>query len=807
MNSQPQNHILYIPVEGMESTHCAAIIDQILKNIDGLKFYQTEFNNKRVVIEVTDKESTSKIVEAIQKLGYQVPVSNIVLPVLQMSCAACAVSVESMLQSLNGVLKAEVNYANATVSIEYLPNTVTTGDMQSAVRSIGYDLLTDRSNESDNVLENLKSNALRQLKTRTIGSLVFSIPLMIIGMFFMDMPYAYFLMCLLSSPVVLYFGRHFYIRAFKQIRHGKANMDTLVALSTGVAYIFSWFNMLFPEFWHQRGLHAHVYFEASAVVISFVLLGKWLEENAKGNTATAIKNLMNLQPDICRIKDDENNWIETPVKFVKKGQEILVKPGEKLAVDGIITEGSSYVDESMLSGEPLAVHKAIGSKVFSGTINQKGSFTFIADKVGSETMLQRIIRMVEQAQGSKAPIQKKVDKISSVFVPTVISIALISFLLWVFLAPTNGFTYGLLAFVTVLVIACPCALGLATPTALMVGIGKAAEHGILIKDADNLELAGQVTDVVLDKTGTLTEGRPVVCEELWMNQHSDTKSFLAALENRSEHPLAEAIVQHLNIQPLPELIQFESITGQGVSAKADGIELKAGSIAWLKSINLRFPDEWNSVIHSWQSSGYTVIGFAIDYNLTAVLALADTLKPNSAIAVEMMKNAGITVHMLTGDQPDTAGIIAKSSGIENIQAGVLPEQKSEYILNLQKQGKIVAMVGDGINDSAALAQADVSIAMGKGSDIAMDVAGMTLIGSDLNKIPAAIDWSKQVTATIRHNLFWAFIYNIIGIPLAAGVLFPVNGFLLNPMIAGAAMALSSVSVVSNSLRLKWKKLL
>jgi len=582
-------------------------------------------------------------------------------------------------------------------------------------------------------------------------------------------------------------------------------MDTLVALSTGIAYLFSVFNMLFADFWHQRGLHSHVYFEAAAVIIAFILLGKLLEERAKGNTSSAIKKLMGLQPKTVIVIEADGTERQKAIEDVSAGDIILVKPGEKIAVDGMVTSGNSYVDESMLSGEPVPVLKKENEKVFAGTINQKGSFQFKAVKVGKETMLAHIIKMVQDAQGSKAPVQKLVDKIAGIFVPVVMGIAILTFILWLVLGGENGVVQGLLAAVTVLVIACPCALGLATPTAIMVGVGKGAENGILIKDAESLELAKKINAIVLDKTGTITEGRPQVTDIAWLNNDDMTKNILLSIEKQSEHPLAEAVVKHLNGAGNATLSLFDSITGKGAKADHNNETYYVGNKKLLAENNIAIADELQNKAEEWGKQSQTVIWFANGKQALSVIAISDKIKETSVQAIREMQDMGIDLYMLTGDNEATAKAIAAHTGIKHYRAEVLPQHKADFVKELQSKGKIVAMVGDGINDSTALATADVSIAMGKGSDIAMEVAKMTIISSDLTKIPQAIRLSKQTVATIKQNLFWAFIYNLIGIPVAAGILYPINGFLLNPMIAGAAMALSSVSVVSNSLRLKWKK--
>jgi len=799
------NTEIILPLEGVESEHCALIVDKGLSKLPGLHAHKVELNNRRAVIQTNNAEVVSEAVHLIKDLGYGVTTIKKTFPVLEMTCASCAVSVESILKSLRGVVAAVVNFATATVVVEYIPGVIEPIDLKKAVQSIGYDLLVEENNDEAKTIENLQLEKFTLLKKKTYWALALSAPLVIIGMFFMNMPYANEIMWLLSTPVVLWLGRDFFKNAWKQAKHRTANMDTLVALSTGVAYLFSVFNTVFPSFWHQRGLHAHVYFEAAAVVIAFILLGKLLEEKAKGNTSSAIKKLMGLQPKSVTIVHEGGHQMEIPIEQVQIGNIILVKPGEKIAVDGTLISGSSYVDESMLSGEPVPVLKNENEKVFSGTINQKGSFQFKAEKIGSDTMLAQIIKMVQDAQGSKAPVQKMVDKIAGVFVPVVIIIAIASFITWNILGGENGFTQGLLALVTVLVIACPCALGLATPTAIMVGVGKGAEMGILIKDAESLEQAKKINVIILDKTGTITEGKPLVTNEFWLDDNAQLKQILYSIEKQSEHPLADAVVKHFNQLTEITISNFESITGKGAKATFEGETYFIGNKTLLEEKGIVFEEHSLKKAEQWSNEAKTIIWFSDSKKVLAVYAIADQIKPNSKIAISELQKNGIDVFMLTGDNETTAKAIAETVGIRQYKAGVLPEQKAAFVKKLQAEGKVVAMVGDGINDSTALAQADVSIAMGKGSDIAIDVAKMTIISSDLKKIPDAIRLSKSTVATIKQNLFWAFIYNLIGIPIAAGILYPINGFLLNPMIAGAAMALSSVSVVSNSLRLKWKK--
>lgn len=802
------NHDVYLPLEGVESEHCALIVDKGLSKVQGITSHKIELNNNRAIISTTDEaEVVPKAVKAIRELGYDVDTVKKSFPVLNMTCASCASSAQSILENQPGVVSVAVNYANATAQLEYIPTITDPQKLKAALQTVGYDLMIDETDEAKDALEDLHKKKLQTLRNKTIGAVLLSIPIVVIGMFFMDVPFANYIMCALATPVVVLFGQQFFVNAWKQAKHRSANMDTLVALSTGDAYLFSVFNTLFPSYWHSKGLHAHVYFEAAAVVIAFILLGKLLEEKAKGNTSSAIKKLMGLQPKTVTIVHEGGHQMEIPIANVNVGDTLLVKPGEKIAVDGTVKSGSSFVDESMISGEPVPVEKIKGEKVFAGTINQKGSFQFAADKVGGDTVLAHIIKMVQEAQGSKAPVQKLVDKVAGIFVPVVIGIAILSLIAWLLLGGENGLTQGLLAMVTVLVIACPCALGLATPTAIMVGVGKGAENGILIKDAESLEIAKKVTTIVLDKTGTITEGKPVVTDILWLNNDKSDLPALASIENGSEHPLAEAVVKHLGQVKYLPVNNFESITGFGAKAQVNNQTFYVGNASLLRINNITIARKLDEAAQIWLAEAKTVIYFANDKEALAVIAIADKVKATSVEAVKQLQRIGIEVYMLTGDNKSTAKAIAGQVGIKNFKAEVLPANKAVFVKELQQQGKIVAMVGDGINDSNALAQADVSIAMGKGSDIAMDVAKMTIISSDLCKIPQAIKLSKYTVAAIKQNLFWAFIYNVIGIPIAAGILYPINGFLLNPMIAGAAMALSSVSVVSNSLRLKLKSIL
>lgn len=726
-------------------------------------------------------------------------------PVLGMSCASCAARVDKTLNGLPGVYQATVNYATAVAQVEYNPEVCSDATLQSAVQDAGYDLLVDTGEDAADKAEEIRLTRYRKIKRRTVAALLLSLPIMVISMFFEDISSLKYVLWILATPVVFGLGREFYINAWRQLKHGTSNMDTLVAVSTGIAYTFSVFNLLFPDFWLSRGIEPHIYFEAASVIIAFILLGRLLEERAKQNTSTAIKKLISLQPKMITIIVDSDERT-VPITAVQKGDTILVKPGERIAVDGMVVTGESYVDESMLNGEPVPLHKQSGEKVFAGTINQKGTFRFIADKIGSDTMLAQIIRMVQDAQGSKAPVQKLVDRIARFFVPAIISISIIAFIAWIFLAPTNGFTNGLLAMVTVLIIACPCALGLATPTAIMVGIGKGAEKGILIKDAQSLEIAQKIDTIILDKTGTITAGHPIVVESLWENGFEHSRKILYSLEKLSEHPLSDAVVNTLQNEKEISIDKFENVPGKGVKGIVGSQTYYVGNLSLLNDNHITIASHLQELANKWTQEAKTLVWFADSTQAIAAIALTDEIKQTSAQAISQLQEMGVEVYMLTGDNAISAQAISRKVGINHYKAGVLPNEKAQFIKELQANGKKVGMVGDGINDSAALAQADLSIAMGQGSDIAVDTAMATILSSDLLKIPETIRLSQLTIKTIYQNLFWAFIYNLIGIPIAAGIFYSVNGFLLNPMWASAAMAFSSVSVVLNSLRLKRKRI-
>lgn len=730
-----------------------------------------------------------------------------VYPVMGMHCAACANNVEKIVKKQEGVEDASVNLAAAVLTVDFNSDVVSPEQLKDAVMKIGFDLIIDEDNSMEEQ-EEAEHSYYEQLQRKTVVAWIFALPVAFMGMFFMDFPGINWWMLVLSLPVLFYSGHAFYVNAWKQAKHFTSNMDTLVALSTSIAFLFSLFNTLYPQFWYEQGLEPHVYYEAATVIIAFVLVGKLMEEKAKGKTSMAIRKLMGLQPKTARILRDGKEE-DILISELKKGDKVSVRPGERVPVDGLIVEGDTFIDESMISGEPISVEKKLNDKVLAGTINQNGAFVMSAEKVGRETVLAQIIRMVQEAQGSKAPVQRIVDKVTAVFVPTVLAIAILTFMVWMIVGGVDDFSYAMLSAVSVLVIACPCALGLATPTALMVGIGKGAEAHILIKDAVALEQMRKVDTVVLDKTGTVTEGRPTVTGWLhdagWVNEH---KGILYAAELKSEHPLALAIVEELKKDGnKPAIIDsFESRTGRGIVVTRGGKTYWAGSHRLLNDFGAKVSDLLKSMVEEYERNGKSLVYFGEESTLLAVIVISDKVKPTSIQAVKQMQAEGKYVVLLTGDGHLTAQNVAGEINANRFIAEALPDDKENVIKELQREGRVVAMVGDGINDSQALARADVSIAMGKGTDIAMDVAMVTLMTSDLLLLPKAFKLSRKTVRLIHQNLFWAFIYNLIGIPIAAGILFPMYGILLNPMIASAAMACSSVSVVLNSLSLNWRKL-
>ncbi len=731
-----------------------------------------------------------------------------VFPVTGMGCAACAARITKTLGGIEGVIEVNVNLASNSAGIVYNTDLVSPEQLKEAVENIGFKLIIDSKKSAAEVSEDEHIKKYQELKRRSIASICLSAILFTVAMFLKDMPANGYIQCLLDTIIIFIFGRNFYISALKQLRHMSSNMDTLVATSTFIAYIFSLANLLFPDFWMERGILPHLYFDSSAMIISFILLGRLLEAKAKHSTTAAIRNLMELRPEMVTVITASGQECKAHINDVSISDTVIVKPGERIPVDGKVLSGASTVDESMLSGESLPIDKTTGDNVFSGTINHSGALRIEVEKNNEDTMLSHIINMVQEAQGSRAPVQQTVDKVAGIFVPTIIIIALLTFAAWIIFAPNEGFAHGLLAMCTVLIIACPCALGLATPTAIMVGIGKGAQNGILIKNAESIQTARSIDTIVIDKTGTLTEGHPTVIGSQW-SEETDASGIriLYSLEKHSEHPLSRALCDRFASDgAILEIGQPTAITGRGMTGTYNGIKYFAGNRAMLEENGITTPDEMNAKAGQWQNEGATTVWFANEKKALAVIAIADKLKDTSTAAVRQMHQTGLDIWMLTGDNQAAAAHIAAQAGIKNYRADMLPQDKARFINELKARGHKVAMAGDGINDSAALALADLSIAMGQGSDIAMNTAMVTILTSDLRKIPQMMHLSQKTVRTIKQNLFWAFIYNLITIPIAAGVLYPVCGFMLNPMFGAAAMALSSVSVVTNSLRLSGTKI-
>jgi Cu+-exporting ATPase len=740
-----------------------------------------------------------------------------------MSCAACANAVEHSIQSVEGVDACNVNFAAEQATVHYDDRTTTLAAIQQAVEAAGYGAklieTTSQMDQQVDVEQQQRQAHQAQLLRRVIVGAIISIILvvghlpMMLGMHLPLIPpilHNAWFQLVLAIPVMFWCGQSFFVGAWKGLRHGRSDMNTLVALGTGAAFLYSLVATVFPGLLLAQGIEPNVYYEAAAVIITLVLLGRFFESRARSHTSDAIRKLIGLQVKTARvIRNGEP--MNIPIEQVQVGDEVVVRPGEKIPVDGRVLSGESAVDESMITGEPLPVTKRIGDEVIGATLNKQGAFTFQAERVGSDTVLAQIVQLVREAQGSKAPIQRLADQITGWFVPAVIAIAIITFLVW--FSITRNIVLSLFTTISVLIIACPCALGLATPTSIMVGTGKGAENGILIKDAESLELAHRVQTLVLDKTGTLTQGKPTVTDYRTVGGTANGNELqllriAAALEQGSEHPLAEAIVAYAQAQEISlkeinttPIQQFQAVSGAGVEGRVSDCHVQIGTARWLQEqgVDLAALAETAKAL---ESEAKTTAWMAVDGQLEAIFGIADALKPSSASAVKQLQRMGLEVIMLTGDNPHTGRAIADQVGIPKVIAGVRPDQKAEEIKALQLQGQRVAMVGDGINDAPALAQADIGIAIGTGTDIAMAASDITLISGELQGIATAIQLSRATMANIRQNLFFAFIYNVIGIPIAAGVLYPIWGILLNPIVAGAAMAFSSVSVVTNALRLR-----
>ena len=736
-----------------------------------------------------------------------------------MTCASCASAVEKSLSRTPGVQRAMVNFATEKATVDYVPTEASPATLKEAVVNAGYGVMerapdtsaAERSAEIDRQ----KAVAYAKLKRRfwvAVGLALLIMPLSMLMLWpammaRINMQWLNYALLLLTLPVLLYSGREFYVSAWNGFKHRSANMDTLIAVGTGAAFLYSLAATVVPGFFTSRGLMPEVYYDTTATIIALILLGKVLELRAKTQTSAAMRSLIGLQAKTARVVRPDGAEVDVPIEQVQLGDLVVVRPGEKVATDGLITEGSSALDEAMLTGESLPVQKQVGDPVFGATLNKTGSFRFRVTKVGADTMLSQIVKLVEDAQGSRAPIQRLADKVSAIFVPTVVVIAILTFVLWFDLAPAGTrLPLALVNFVAVLIIACPCALGLATPTAIMVSTGKGAEHGVLIRNAEALEKAYQVNTVLLDKTGTITRGEPAVTD-FWTLPGQEANQLLqvvAAVERQSEHPLAEAVVRHAEAQGAASLTAtgFRAVEGKGAAATVSGQAVLIGNRRLLADESVILSPTLIAQAEQLLGQAKTVLYIAVAGQAVGLVGVADTVRDTSAAAIKKLQALGIEVVMMTGDNAETAAQVAGQVGITRYFAEVLPADKAGKVKELQAEGRTVAMVGDGINDAPALAQADIGLAIGSGTDVAMEAAGITLMRSDLNGVVTAIELSRQTIRTIKQNLFFAFIYNTLGIPVAAGLLYPFFGILLSPMLAAGAMALSSVSVLTNSLRLR-----
>jgi Cu+-exporting ATPase len=809
-----------LPITGMSCASCAARIEKGLSAVEGVSKAAVNFAaEKATVVFHPSQTDLSRLIEKVQDLGYGAKVEKVALPVQGMTCASCVNKVEKALRSLKGVVSANVNFATERASVEYIPEEVTITDLKRAVRDAGYQVLEVKVGDStlreEDIVEKerlARERELSRLKWKFIIGAVLLVPILLLmygaPVFekWVGLPKEinFLIQFLLATPVQFWAGWRFYVGFWKATKHKTSDMNTLIAVGTSAAYLYSLIAMFFPHLFMVKGLMLDVYFDTSAAIIVLILLGRFLEARAKGRTSEAIKKLIGLQPKTARVIRNGNE-ADVPVEEVAQGDIVVVRPGEKIPVDGIVMEGYSSVDESMVTGESLPVEKKAWDSVIGATMNKSGTFKFEATKVGKDTVLAQIIRLVQEAQGSKPPIARMVDVIASYFVPIVIAIAIVTFIVWYFFGPHPALTYAFLNFVAVLIIACPCALGLATPTSIMVGTGKGAENGILIRGAEALETAHQLKTIVLDKTGTLTKGEPSVTDIVESEKFSRKEIlFLAAsAEKGSEHPLGEAIVNKAKEENLALLDpkDFQAIAGHGIEATIDSKRILLGNPKLMEEKKI-FLNGFSEKAEGLSGEGKTPMFLAVDGEAAGIIAVADTLKESSKEAVGALHRMGMEVVMLTGDNQRTARAIAQQIGIDRVLAEVLPEMKAEEVRRLQAEGKKVGMVGDGINDAPALAQADVGIAIGTGTDVAMESSDITLIGGDLRGVVTAIALSKATIRNIKQNLFWAFAYNTILIPVAAGALFPFFGILLNPIFAAGAMAFSSVTVVSNALRLR-----
>ncbi|UTF17261.1 heavy metal translocating P-type ATPase [Staphylococcus epidermidis] len=792
------NTTLTLDIIGMT---CAACSNRIEKKLNRMNHVQAKVNlttEKATIDYESDDYHLEDFVEQIQSLGYDVAVEQVELNINGMTCAACSNRIEKVLNQTQGVQQATVNLTTEQAHIKYYPSATNTEALIKRIQNIGYDAETKTSSKAQS---NRKKQELKHKRNKLIISAILSLPLllvMVVHISPISIPSILvnpWVQLILSTPVQFIIGWQFYVGAYKNLRNGSANMDVLVAVGTSAAYFYSIYEMMM---WltHQTH-HPHLYFETSAILITLILLGKYLEARAKSQTTNALSELLNLQAKEARVIK-ENKEIMLPLDKVKVGDTLLIKPGEKIPVDGKVTKGDTSIDESMLTGESIPVEKSSGDSVIGSTMNKNGSIMIEATQVGGDTALSHIIKVVEDAQSSKAPIQRLADIISGYFVPIVVSIAVITFIIWIIFVHPGQFEPALVSAISVLVIACPCALGLATPTSIMVGTGLAAENGILFKGGQFVERAHYVDTIVLDKTGTITNGQPVVTDYVGDNE---TLQLLASAENASEHPLADAIVTYAKNKGLNLLDNdtFKSVPGHGIKATIHQQQILVGNRKLMNDYNISISNKLNNQLNHYEYLGQTAMMIAVDNQINGIIAVADTVKNDAKQAIKELRNMNIDVVMLTGDNNRTAQTIAKQVGIEHVIAEVLPEEKAHQISLLQDKGKQVAMVGDGINDAPALVKADIGMAIGTGAEVAIEAADITILGGDLLLVPKAIKASKATIKNIRQNLFWAFGYNVAGIPIAACGL-------LAPWIAGAAMALSSVSVVTNALRLKKMKL-
>ena len=815
-----------LPVVGMTCANCVRAVERNSKKVDGVADASVNYASEKVTVvfdpDLTDtKAATNQVIERVKRAGYDIPTATEELSLLGMTCANCANTIQRRLNKVDGVLEATVNYASEKATVTYVPGAVTRSELVAAVRKAGYDVVeVEDPAEAEDAETAARAAELRHQKMRLTVGLIFTVPLFILSMgrdFGLLGPWSHalwvnWLFFALATPVQFYVGWDYYVGAYKSLRNGSANMDVLVAMGSSVAYFYS-VAVLIALTMGSTALGMHVYFETSAAIITLIVLGKMLEVRAKGQTSEAIKKLMGLQPKTARVLRDGVE-VDIPIAEVQVGDVVIVRPGEQIPVDGKVIEGHSAVDESMITGESLPVEKRTGDTVVGATMNGRGMLKFEATAVGRDTALAQIIKLVEQAQGSRAPIQSLVDRVAAWFVPLVIGIALLTFVIW--LASGAGFVPALLRLVAVLVIACPCAMGLATPTSIMVGIGKGADYGILFRDSAALEQAQKLQAIVLDKTGTITKGQPSVTDvKVSVDstlQRDELLRLAASAERGSEHPLGESIVQSARALglPLSQPATFEGISGHGIAATVDGHSILLGNLRLMDREQVSL-NGLGPVAENLQAQAKTAIWLAVDGQAHAVIGVADTIKEGSREAIASLHDQGLQVIMMTGDNEATAAAIADEAGIDRVFAEVLPGDKAKHVQKLQQEGYKVGMVGDGINDAPALAQADVGFAIGTGTDVAMEAADVTLMRGDLRSVPQAITLSKATMRNIKQNLAWAFGYNVALIPVAAGVLMLAPGapsFLqqLNPVFAAGAMAFSSISVVTNALRLRRVKL-